>query len=57
MPASGRYSTLQTIQPSKIVKVTAFEMIQIMKRNSSSSFIPATLHNGAAGVPVLTQCI
>ncbi len=47
----------EPVSPSKIVKVSASEMIAIMRRNSSKSFVPAVLHNNAAGIPILTQAL
>lgn len=50
-----RTMTQDTILPSKIVKVSADEMIAIMRRNSARQFVPAVLHNNAAGAPVLSH--
>ena len=47
--------TQDTLLPSKIVKVSAEEMIAIMRRNPSKQFVPAVLHNNAAGTPVLSH--
>ena len=52
MPA--RYMLHENSSPSKVVKVSVDEMIAIMKRNSTKSFVPATLHNDAAGTPILS---
>jgi len=53
MPARPTFD--ENSSPAKIVRVSVDEMIAIMKRNSSNSFIPAALHNNSAGIPVLTQ--
>ena len=45
----------ETSLPSRVVKVSAEEMMAIMRRNSVRQFIPSVLHNNAAGEPVLTQ--
>lgn len=47
----------ENVLPSKIVKVSADEMIAIIRRNSAKSFVPAVLHNNAAGAPVLTHVL
>ena len=41
--------------PSRVVKVSAEEMMAIMRRNSVKQFIPSVLHNNAAGEPVLSH--
>jgi hypothetical protein len=53
MPA--RFPLYENTSPSKIIKVSVDEMIAIMKRNSSKSFVPATIHNNAAGTPILSH--
>lgn len=45
----------ESVLPSKVVKVSADEMIAIIRRNSSKSFVPAVLHNNAAGTPILSH--
>jgi hypothetical protein len=41
--------------PSRVVKVSAEEMMAIMRRNSVKQFIPSVLHNNVAGEAVLTH--
>lgn len=43
--------------PSKIVKVSADEMIAIMRRNSSKSFVPVVMHNNEAGAPIFSHVL
>jgi hypothetical protein len=50
-----RTHTQETSFPSKVVKVSAEEMMAIMRRNSSKKFIPSVLQNNAAGVPMLSH--
>jgi hypothetical protein len=45
----------ENVSPSKIIKVSADEMMAIMRRNSAKSYVPAVLHNNAAGASVLSH--
>lgn len=53
----SRLTIQGSLLPSKIVKVSADEMIAIMRRNSAKSFVPAILHNNEAGAPVLSHVL